>query len=204
MRFKSFLPMLGITLVLAMMVGCAKAPQQEIDAANAALEAARTAEADRYLADQFNAAKDSLDAAMAEVEAQNSKFALTRNYDRALQLLQAAANAANGAKDAVATAKEQVHADAQDLMAQAQIAIGEAKALLVKAPKGKEGKEMLEQMQSELSAVETSLAEAQTELSSGNFISARDKAKAGLEKVNSIKDELSQAIGKKAALSKSN
>ncbi|MDZ7344443.1 MAG: DUF4398 domain-containing protein [candidate division KSB1 bacterium] len=202
MKVKLLLFALSMMVLSVLLVACAKAPQQEIEAAKAALEAAKTAEADRYAADLYNAAKDSLDAALAEVEAQNAKFALTRNFDKAQKWLQSAITAANAAKEAVAANKEQIRAEAQDLWNQAKAAVAEVKALMAKAPKGKEGKQVLEQMQSEISGVEASLAEAETALNNGDFLTARDKAKAGLEKATALKDELNQAISKKAALSK--
>jgi hypothetical protein len=202
MRSKILVIGLGLMFILALLSGCAKAPQETIDAAKAAVEAAKTAEADRYLADQFNAAQDSLNAAMAEVEAQNSKFALTRNYDHAKALLESAVSAANAAKDGVAAKKDEVKAEAQTLMTQAQTAVEETKKLLAKAPKGKEGKEVLEQMQTELSGVETSVADASNEVNSGDFLGARDKLKAAVEKANSLSQELTEAISKKSMLSK--
>ena len=90
MNARSFLKTFCAMLLFALLAGCAEAPKQAIDATNAALEAAKAAEADRYAADLFNAAKDSLAAAMTEVENQNAKFALTRNYGRAQQLLDSA------------------------------------------------------------------------------------------------------------------
>jgi hypothetical protein len=191
-----------LVFTLALLSGCAKAPQETIDAAKAALDAAKTAEADRYLADQFNAAQDSLNAAMTEIEAQGSKFALTRNYDRAKALLESAVAAANAAKDGVAAKKEEVKTEAQNLMTQAQTAVEETKKLLAKAPKGKEGKEVLEQMQAELSGAETALTEATGAMDSGDFLGARDKVKAALDKANALNQELADAISKKSMLSK--
>ncbi len=196
MRIKFFLTLLTVCM-LAFVVGCAKAPQEAIDAANAALEAAKSAEADRYATAEYSAAKDSLDAANAEVEKQNSKFALFRNYGDASRILQSAVNAANAAASAAATNKEQVKAEAEQLMAQAQTAVTEAKGLMKRAPRGKEGRAALDLIQSDLSAVETQLSEAGSAMTSGDFLTARDKSKAALDKVNSIKDELMQAIGKK-------
>jgi hypothetical protein len=202
MRFVKFLSAVVCIFMLVLLAGCAKAPQELVDTAKAALDAAKAVEADRYVADQFNAAQDSLNAAMAEIEAQGSKFALTRNYGRATKLLEATVATANSAKDAAAAAKEQVRVEAQDLMTQAQAAVEEAKGLMAKAPRGKEGRAVLEQMQSELAAVETSITEATTAMSNNDFLTARDKLKAGMEKANSISEELKQAIGKKTALSK--
>jgi hypothetical protein len=184
------------------MAGCAKVPQETVDAAKAALDAAKAAEADRYLADQFNAAQDSLNAAMAEIETQNSKFALTRNYDRAKALLESVISAANAAKDGVAAKKEEVKAEAQSLLTSAQAAVEEVKKLMAKAPRGKEGREVLEQMQAELSGVESSWAEANNALNSGDFLGARDKAKAAADKLASLKQELEDAISRKMKLSR--
>jgi hypothetical protein len=192
----------GLVSILALLSGCAKAPQEAIDAAKMAVEAAKTAEADRYLQAQFNAVQDSLNAAIAEIEAQNSKFALTRNYDRAKAMLESVVAAANAAKDGVAAKKEEVKAEAQNLMAQAQTAVEETKKLLAKAPKGKEGKEVLEQMQAELSGAETAITDAAAAMESGNFLGAHDKVKAALEKANALNQELADAISKKSMLSK--
>ena len=202
MRSKMFLIAVGLVSILGLLSGCAKAPQETIDAAKVAVEAAKAAEADRYLAEQFNAAQDSLNAAMAEIEAQNSKFALTRNYDRATALLASAVAAANAAKDGVTAKKEEVKAAAQALMVQAQTAVEETKNLLAKAPKGKEGKEVLEQMQAELSGAETAIADATSAMDSGDFLGAHDKVKAALDKANALNQELADAISKKSMLSK--
>ncbi len=201
MRAKMLLPLLVVCL-LALLIGCAKAPQQEIDAAKAAVDAAKAGEADRYAADQFNAAQDSLDAAMAEVDQQNAKFALTRNYDKASQLLKSATESANAAAAAVAANKEQVKTEATDLIAQAQTAVSDAQALMKRAPRGKEGRAALEAIAADLSAVETSVAEANAALTGGDFLTARDKSKAALDKANSLKDELQQAISTKKMLSR--
>ncbi|MGH7453555.1 MAG: DUF4398 domain-containing protein [bacterium] len=202
MRSKMVLISVGLIFILALLSGCAKAPQEVVDAANAALQAAEEAQANLYVPDLYNAAKDSLNAAMEEVNAQGSKFALTRNYDRAKVLLESAIAAANAAKDGVAAKKEEVKAEAQSLAAQAQTAVEETKNLLAKAPKGKEGKEVLEQMQAELSGAETAITEATSAMDSGDFIGARDKLKAALEKANSLNQELADAISKKSMLSK--
>lgn len=194
---KYFILSLGVVLVLALVSGCAKAPQQAVDAAKAALETAKQSEADRYLADEFKAAQDSLNAALAEIETQNSKFALTRNYGKATKLLEAAANIANDVNAKVAAKKEEVKAQAQQLIVDLQTALTDAKALLKKAPKGKEGREALDAIQSELTTVETSLAEVTMLIDNGDFMSAKDKLTAGLQKINQIKEELNQAIAKK-------
>jgi hypothetical protein len=58
MKKVTFLSALVLMVVLA--TGCAKLPQVELDAATAALDSAKVVEANRYLADEFNALQDSL------------------------------------------------------------------------------------------------------------------------------------------------
>jgi len=194
---KNFFITFSLILLLALVSGCAKAPQQAVDTAKTALEAAKQAEADRYLADEFKAAQDSLNAALAEIEAQNSKFALSRNYGKATNLLEAATNSFNLIASQVETKKEEVRTEAQQMFIDLQNGLKEAKDLLKKAPKGKEGREVLDAIQGELTTVEGSLVEVTDLMNKGEFLSAKDILMAGLQKINSIKEELTQAIAKK-------
>jgi hypothetical protein len=202
MKVKQVVAILTIILAMSMMIGCAKAPQQDIDAAKAALEAAKAAEADRYVPAQYNAVKDSVDTALAEVERQNSKFVLFRSYGKVQKKLQEALAAANAAKDGATVEKEKVKAEAQELLTQAQAAGEETKKLMKKAPRGKEGRAALEAIQSDLTTAEAGLAEANTAMTNGDVLTARDKAKASLEKINSLNQELQDAIAKKKGMSR--
>jgi hypothetical protein len=197
MSFKSIVLTLGLAILLALVVGCAKAPQQAVDAAKAAIEEAKGVEADRYVADVYASAQDSLNAALAEIETQNSKFALTRNYDKAAKCLASALKLAQSAKETAPGKKEEVKAEAEKLTADVTAALAEANKLLKKAPKGKEGREMLEAIKADIATVEASLPEAATTLTNGDFLAAKDKLNAALAKVNSIVEELNNAIAKK-------
>ena len=64
MRVKTLLYFLTMILVMFAFTGCDDVPQQEIDDANAALDAAKKAEADMYVPDKYNAAKQALDNGM--------------------------------------------------------------------------------------------------------------------------------------------
>lgn len=188
---------LSLILSLVLVSGCAKAPQQVIDAATSALETAKQAEANRYFASEFKEAEDALNAALAEIEAQKSKFALGRNYDNAIKLLETATSKFNDITSQVDVKKEEFRLESQQLFVDLQNGLKEAKDLLKKAPKGKEGREVLAAIQSELTTVENSLLEITELTNNGDFASAKDKLMAGLQKVNQIKDELAKAIAKK-------
>lgn len=197
MKVKTLVAVLVVIFAMTLIVGCAKVPQQELDAVKAALDAAKAVEADRYAPELFNAVKDSLNAINAEIEKQNSKFALFRSYSKAKTMLAATLAAANNAKDTAVANKEKVKAEANDLLAKIGPAIDDVKMLMKKAPRGKEGRAALEAMNADLATVEASVAEANTALTNGDFLTARDKVQAGLQKVAAIAEELQQAINKK-------
>ncbi len=198
MKLSKIISRTAVLLTLALVLGCAEAPQQDIQTAQAALDAATKAEAERYAATEYTAAQDSLRAALSAIDEQKSKFALFRDYTGATELLVAATTTANRAAETAKVQKEKAQQEAQDLIAQAQTAIAAGKELLQKAPKGKEGRAALEAMQTDLAALETALAEAGDLINKGDFLSARDKAKACLDKATAIGEELQAAIAKAA------
>ena len=197
MKAKALVTVLVVVFAMAMMLGCAKVPQADLDAAKAALDAAKSAEVDRYLPELFNAVKDSLDSATAEIEKQNSKFALFRSYKKAKELLAKVTADANDAVAQVAAKKEEVKTEVEGLMAQVAPAVENVKGLMKKAPRGKEGRAALEAINSELAAVEASVAEANTAMTNGDYLTARDKVQANLQKLASLAQELQAAIDKK-------
>lgn len=196
MKKTYFLCGLAAILALSLVLGCAKAPTEKVDAANTALEQAKAAEADRYFADDFKAISDSLNAAQVEIEKQNSRFALTRKYDHAAALLDYTAAHATSLAEKTAARKIEVKAEVDQKVVDINLAISETKALLAKAPKGKEGRQALEEMKSEITTAENSLPEITALLNSGDYLSASDKATAVHAQVTSINDELKSAIAK--------
>lgn len=198
MKAKMIVVMMALSAVLVLLNGCAKMPQESLDAARTALEAARTAEAHRYVADEFNALQDSLNAAMAEIEAQNSKFALTRNYDKAKAMLESVAANAQSVIDKAEAVKEETRLQVQESLAQLNTLIEDTKKLMAKAPRGKEGRAALEAMQDEMTVVEASINEINTLVSNGDYLGAANKVNAGIAKVQSINDELKAAIAKRS------
>jgi hypothetical protein len=183
-------------VAVALMSGCAKAPEQDVVAAKAALEKAQTVEAERYASAEFNAAKDSLNAALVEIEKQNSAFPLVRNYSRAKALLASAASISASTEQKAAAEKEKVKVEVDTLIAQLAASVAQADSLLTKAPKGKEGKEALEAIANDIAQVKTANEEATASVTAGDYMGARDKASAAMEKITAIKDELNNAIAK--------
>lgn len=202
MKNLSVVILVGLLLGSFLLIGCAKAPQQDLDAAKAALEAAQAVEADRYAQDEMFAAKDSLDAAVAEIEKQNAKFALVRRYGKAKSLLLTTTNMANIAKDAAIANKEKVRLETESLIMETEAAIAATKELLKKAPRGKGEQMAVTAIKTDLEAVESSFVEAQTAKGQGDYLTARDKTAACLERAKALGEELKAAIEKKKGVTK--
>src|ERR1035437_6278774 len=95
MRIRSLLVMCSLVFAILLITGCAKMPQQEIDQAKAAVEAARTAQADKFATADFNAVQDAYNAALTEIEKQKSASPFSRKYDDAKAALLAVVTMAN-------------------------------------------------------------------------------------------------------------
>lgn len=185
----------GMTILFS---SCAKLPEAEMAAAKASVEAAKAAEADRYIPQEYRALQDSLNTAMTEVETQKSKFVLFRSYKKVTLKLNNIVTQGGTVKENAAKRKEEVKNQAQQTLAEATTTVATVKELILKAPKGKEGKEALEAIQSDLALVEASLAEVSTLINNGDYLTALDKVKAANEKANSLKTELEEAIARKS------
>ena len=67
---------------------------------------------------------------------------------------------------------------------------------MTKAPRGKEGAAVLEQMKTEMATIEASVVEAQGMYDKGSYMDALNKVKAANEKATGINTELKDAIAK--------
>jgi len=177
------------TVVLALMlVGCAKYPQADIDAAQAALTAAKQAEADRYVPDMYNAAQKTLNDALALAD--KEKQAWFSNYDEALKLVASAKEAAGNAANAVAAKKDEVKKATEELLAKVPEEVKNAKKMWTKAPRGKGTREALAAIKADIETQEKAVDEVNAALTSGDFLTAQQKAQAILDKLASLEAEL--------------
>lgn len=193
-RTSTVIMMLFLTVLL---VGCAKAPQEDIDAAKAAVQAAKDAQADKYAAADLQAAEDSWNQANTEVETQNAKFALFRSYDKAKELLTQTKAAGEKATSSAVAGKEAAKKDAEESLAAAQTATAAAKVILTKAPKGKDTKAEIEAMTTDVAGLENSLTDIQSQISKEEYLDAAAKAKSAKEKADGITAQVQAAIDKR-------
>ena len=64
----------AMVMMAILVSGCGKMPQESIRAAKSAVDAAKNAQADIYMASEYKALEDSLNVMMQKIEAENSKF----------------------------------------------------------------------------------------------------------------------------------
>jgi len=187
-----------LALMLLVVVGCSKAPEVEMQAASAAIESARTAEADAYAPESFRVAQDSLNAAQAAKQEQDGKFALFRSYgDSKDMFVRAQALADKAAQDA-ATEKERVKEEVTVMMVDAKAAVDAATAAVDKAPKGKDTKAEIELIKADLAALTPMITDAEADFANGKFLSAKTKLENLTAQAQRIQDEVAAAAAKKA------
>jgi hypothetical protein len=194
MKNRFFLVVATVAAV-ALMTSCGKVPQANIDAANAAIDSAKTVQADVYLPGEFAALNDSMTVIMQSIEAQKSK--LFKSYKTPKLKLDALKTLAGQVAANAVVKKEEVKKEAEAGLAAVKTLLADDQALLAKAPRGKEGKAVLDEIKGELSVIETSINEAQTAFDGGaNYMAVMDKVKAANESLTGIKTELEEAIAK--------
>ena len=85
-----------LALLLSLLAGCSGPPQKEIDQARTALDAARTAGAERYASVEYAAAASSLEKAHASVAQRDYRQALNYALDSRQRAVEAERQAADG------------------------------------------------------------------------------------------------------------
>lgn len=197
---------LGIVAVLATvwLAGCEKPPAQEQQAAQGAVEDARKAEGPKYAAKEFNTLQDSLKAANTEIETQNNKFALFRNYTQAKGTLSWVSTNGPKVAEKARTVKEQMRKDAEAALAKAQAAVDSAAAKVAAAPKAKDSKEEIQMMETDLEAMRSSLQNVRNAIQAENFAEAQTQGKSIetqamqlQQEVQAIMDRIAEAKAKR-------
>lgn len=190
---KKFLMTMAVMMTVIFM-GCGKVPQTQIDTTNAAIEAAKIAEAPIYLSAEFTTLEATMDSIMVEIEVQNGKF-FKKFDDVKVELDSALALANKLAVDAVIE-KEEVKKETETLITSTKTILGENSNLLLRAPRGKEGAIVLSQIKSEITVIDATLVEVQNLYDNGLYMDAINKVKIANESATKINSELKEAIDK--------
>ena len=188
--------LLAISLIIGcglLFAACASAPTAEITATKAAVATAQTDDVRTYAADSLKSAEDEMSKALAEVQTQDGKLFVSRDYKQASTTLKSAKDLAEKAASDAQANKTKAKSDAEATLAALPQSIEEAKKALAKAPKGKDTRADLEAMQNDLKVAEEALNEANTALSQGQYKDALTKAESAKEKASAIVEQVQKA-----------
>ncbi len=180
-KMKRMISAIGaLAMIVVLMTGCSQEPKVEVEAANAAIETAKTVEADRYLATEFTALNDSLNVVLTAIEAEKAKSASARNFKPLAEKL----TAITATAQELATKAETVKAETRDMVQNEVTNIADmvtaTKEALGKVVKTRRNAEQLDAMANQITVVESTLTEINTLVTNGDYITA-------VEKVNSAK-----------------
>lgn len=185
---------MAVIAMVAVLSGCGKKPQVEIDATNAAIEAAKAAEADVYLPAEFAAVQDSMNAVMAAITAKEGK--LFKGMTAEKEKLTAVTALANQVAANVAAKKEEIGKEAETLLNEIKNIVTENGKLVLKLPKGKEGLAVIEAIKADLTNVDAAVADAQAAYDKGAFMDALNKIKAAKAKAETLNAEMKETLTK--------
>lgn len=183
---------LGLTiLALLALVGCSESPNSEMEAANAAVENARLAEAAVYTPEAWQMIQDSLNAAVISKQEQDEKFALFRSYTDVKGMFTRVETQAKTVVTEALTQKELVKNEVTSMLATAQQAVTTTSEALKKASRA----------QSELEGVSAILNDATNDFNVGNYLSAKTKSQQVIDRSNAMTQEMATtAVSKKPVL----
>jgi hypothetical protein len=189
-----------LVLVLAAMVAvaCAEPPTADVEAADRSLDEARSAQAAEYAPQSLRAAEEQRSQLDAELKAQEERFAMMRDYDKAKELAASTKSSAERATSDAAAARERARQEAADMIAQVRTTIDELKTMLENAPKGKGTEADLAMLQTDLNGMEQSLSEMENAFGEERFLEVKAKAQAVQQSANMMREELQQAMEARA------
>jgi hypothetical protein len=192
---KNTLKLLALSMVtIFLLVGCAKLPTEEINAAKASVDAVVAEGAQKFAAEDAKKLNDSMQAAQDEIKVQDGKT--FKDYAKTKELLAKVKADAETLKAGLAAKKEEAKKNAAVAQEAAKASVAEAKTLLAKAPKGKGSKADIEALKADLKGIEDSLAEIKTANDSEDYNVATEKSNAVKGKAAAISEQIIKAMEK--------
>ena len=181
MKTKNYIRLVTIffccALVIPFMSGCSQPPQQEVDAAKAALQGAISAGAEQYVPDELKIAQD----LMTKLDSEMAK----KDYKAAKQTALQAKAAADSANAAIGAAKAKVKEAAEVSLNEIKAGLEKANGLFAEVETANLPAELLQPIQNQLTDVETKISGLEGLIYGEKYKEVEDT-------VNPIKDQLLQ------------
>ncbi len=178
-----------------LMVGCSQAPADKLGEAEKAVMDAKLAGAQAYVAEDFAKLEGMLNNAKKEMDDQNAKFMLFRDYGKTEQLLASVKAETPALLEETAKKKEEAKEVALKAHEAAKQAVKKAQALVSKAPVGKD-RAAVEAIKNDAKALTTSLNDVQMAMDAEDYLTAQAKAKAVQDKSLALSSEVRGALTK--------
>ncbi len=178
------------TCVVYLFSGCAKAPDAELAAAKAALKAAQDAEADKYMAKNFQNIQKVVEEAEKEINKQKASFILTRKYTRVTKLLTNATTIAKEITGEAPKAKENIVAQVKENLTLSKSMLAETAEDIKKASRSKDKKKLVPDLKAVLSSADSTAARAAAEYEAGDVLKASESLANVQTLIKQITDQL--------------
>ena len=191
---KKSLVIFSAILLAGLFNACKNVPQAELDSANSAIDSLKVVQADVYLADEFLSINDSLSAVKVEIE--NQKGKMFGSYGKSKEKLVAISNQATELVAKTEVRKQEIKGEIETTLVAVQTLIDENLVMIENAPKGKEGKQAIEAITVDLSAISTSISEIPAMVENGELIAAHTKIMSAQKNATEINAELKTVMEK--------
>ncbi len=195
MIFVSQITGAGVVLAILLMNGCTQPPTRQLEAAQKAVDDARTAEAEIYAKDDFMKLEQEFALAKDELAKQETVFSIFRSYADADEMLSTVVEYGGHVAAKASQNKEAAKTAALSMEQAAQHVVASAKELMAKAPTGKE-RASVEAIKLDLTGLDAGLAAIHELIAKGDYLAAEVQARALKEKGVAVSREIQSAIEK--------
>jgi len=175
----------SLALLAALTSGCAGPPDKEMQQAQAAIDAAKAAGADRYAPEDFNAARDALKLADDAVTQRDYRLALNHALD-------ARERAQSATKDAVER-KAAVRVEAERALAGIGPALSEAHVRLTAAEAAHISSRTLAEARHTIASVDQAVQKAGAARDRGDYLDVVELLKGAMPRLQGVAKELEAA-----------
>ena len=182
----------GVVLVLLLMNGCGQPPAQQLEAAQKAVDDAKTAEAETYAKDDWMKLEQAFALSKDELAKQETVFPKFRLYDDVGEMLSAVVEYGGHVAAKASQNKEAAKTAALAMEQEALRAVVSAKRQMARALSGKE-RDAGETIRQQVSALEAGFAVIHGLIENGDYLEAEMQARALTEKGVAVSREIQSA-----------
>lgn len=177
-------------IVCGLFSGCAKSPDKELAETKAAIRAAIDAEADKYMAKNFQNVQKGMEAAEAEIAKQKSSFFLSRKYTNATQLLKKTTVLANDLSKEAPRAKQNMAETVRNNLSLSDELI-KITSNNIKKSSAFKNKYLIVSLKADLNAAEDAADSAEVALKAGDILAASNNMSRFQELITQITEKIS-------------